>query len=71
MTDSSPSIVPENKVDPLFEIIAHLGAALIQSQPTDDRIIIGHVRSAYNLAIDCRREASRIATLREIGHAPL
>ncbi|MDB5504696.1 MAG: hypothetical protein JWR89_4598 [Tardiphaga sp.] len=71
MTDRSPSIVPEYAIDPLLEIIAHLGAALIQSQPTDDPIIIGHMRSAYNLAIDCQREASRVATLREIGHAPL
>ena len=65
MTDNSPSIAPDQPEDPLLEIIAHLGAALIQSQPTDDPIIIGHVRRAHNLAVDCRREASRAATLKE------
>jgi hypothetical protein len=45
----APSIVPADE-DQLLEIIAHLGAALIQADFTDDPIIIGHVRSAHSLA---------------------
>lgn len=33
----------------LREIGAHLGAALAQAIPSDDAIIIGHVRAAYAL----------------------
>ena len=34
----------------LTEIRGHLGAALVQSIATDDKIIMDHVRSAYVLA---------------------
>jgi hypothetical protein len=37
------------------EAIAHLGAALVQTVPSDDQIIIGHVRSAYTALIIARR----------------
>lgn len=34
----------------LLEIIGHLGAAISQSIPSDDQIIVGHIREAHNLA---------------------
>jgi hypothetical protein len=40
----------------LLEIIGHLGAALIQSVPEDDQIIMGHVRDAHTLACALRRQ---------------
>lgn len=43
--------------DDLLEIIGHLGAADVQSLPSDDQIIMGHVRDAYTLAIKLRRMA--------------
>jgi hypothetical protein len=64
----SPSIVPDRD-DPLLEIIAHLGAALIQSNVTDDQIIIEHVRSAHRLALDFRQAAARATALQEVDHA--
>jgi hypothetical protein len=69
MTEYSPPIAPDNEADPLLEIIAHLGAALIQSDFTDDQIIIEHVRSAHQMAIGLRREAARAAALKEVDHA--
>jgi hypothetical protein len=33
----------------LDEAIAHLGAALIQSLPSDDQIIMGHVKTAHDI----------------------
>ena len=56
MTERSPSLVPVD--DPLVEIIAHLGAALMQSEPKDDPIIIDHVRTAHQLALDLKRDKS-------------
>lgn len=41
----------------LEQIIAHLGAALIQQSPSDDAIIMGHVRDAYKLACVARGSA--------------
>lgn len=35
--------------DDITEALAHLGAALVQSIPSDDQIIMGHVRDAYRL----------------------
>ena len=32
------------------EIIGHLGAALSQETPSDDKIIMGHIRAAYEAA---------------------
>ncbi|MDB5616119.1 hypothetical protein [Tardiphaga sp.] len=70
MTLHSPSIAPSiGHEDTLLEIIAHLGAALIQADYTDDQIIIGHIRSAHRLALDLREEAARAAALRELDHA--
>jgi hypothetical protein len=50
----APSIAMDTD-DPLLEIIAHLGAALMQADYTDDQIIIGHVRSAHHIATTLRR----------------
>ena len=64
--DQTPSIVPGDE-HLLKEIIAHLGAALMQVDPTDDPIIIGHVRSAHSLAT----ALSHVTVGREVQHAPL
>ena len=69
MFEESPPIAPGIAKDPLLEIIAHLGAALIQADPTDDPIIIGHVRSAHELTIELRRHAAREAASKEVDHA--
>jgi hypothetical protein len=31
----------------LEEAIGHLGAAIVQSSPKDDQIILGHIREAH------------------------
>lgn len=53
--------VPSSQTSVLREVVAHLGSALGQSDDTDDRIIIGHLRSAHDLALNVLRagEASR------------
>ena len=38
------------------EIIGHLGAILVQTIPSDDQIIIDHVRRAHELATALRRQ---------------
>ena len=38
------------------EIIGHLGAILVQTIPSDDQIIIDHVRKAHELATALRRQ---------------
>jgi hypothetical protein len=63
MSHSSPSIVPTiseaiaGPNDAMLEIIGHLGAALMQATPTDDAIIIGHIKSAHLLALELHRNA--------------
>ena len=63
MSNSSPSIVPAiseataGTYDAMLEIIGHLGAALMQAAPTDDAIIIGHIKSAHLLALELHRDA--------------
>lgn len=51
---SSPSVSPVPASIPsaevIAEIIGHLGAAVMQSVPSDDQIIMGHVRSALGMA---------------------
>lgn len=42
-------------LESLEEIVGHLGASLIQAIPSDDQIIIGHVRDAYQIAIELLR----------------
>lgn len=37
-------------VDVLYEIVGHLGAAVQQSVESDDQVIMGHVRTAHELA---------------------
>lgn len=39
----------------LLEVIGHLGAALIQQAPSDDKIIMDHVRDAHDIAVQVRR----------------
>jgi hypothetical protein len=56
---SSP--VPLPAEDPIVEAIAHLGAALMQADHTDDQIIIEHVRAAHALALERHREDRRSA----------
>lgn len=41
--------------DELLEIYGHLGAALAQSIPSDDQIIMEHVRDAYDIIGDLLR----------------
>lgn len=53
--------------DELLEIIGHLGAADVQSVSTDDQIIMGHVRDAYQLAIKLRRQVFAQARQVEIA----
>lgn len=43
----------------LLEIIGHLGAALIQSVPTDDQIIMDHIRDAHEAAKTLRRQIAK------------
>lgn len=45
--------------DRLLEIIAHLGAAVIQRAPSDDKIIMDHVQDAHNLAVQLRRDIAK------------
>lgn len=40
----------------LLEIIGHLGAALIQRAPSDDKIIMDHVQAAFDIATRLRRD---------------
>ena len=49
------------------EICSHLGAALMQTIPTDDQIIIGHVRAAQEHAKKMRREFA-IPTEQQMHH---
>ena len=51
----APSIAPET--DPLYEVVSHLGAILMQADQDDDKIIIEHVREAHRLALDLHRKA--------------
>ena len=44
--------------DLLDEIVSHLGAACAQSLPSDDQIIMDHVRAAHELAKIVLRRAS-------------
>jgi hypothetical protein len=59
--DHAPSIVPADEGQ-LLEVIAHLGAALMQADFTDDPIIIGHIRSAHTIATAIHRAPVREAT---------
>ncbi len=42
----------QNKI---LEIIGHLGASIVQTLPSDDQIIAGHVREAYLIAKRLRK----------------
>lgn len=47
--------------DPLYQAISHLNAAIVQSLPSNDQIIMQHVRDAQALLFSewCARRASR------------
>lgn len=45
----------------LSEVVSHLKCALTQAQPSDDQIVIGHVRSAHEMATMLLRQAQRNA----------
>lgn len=48
----------------LEEAMAHLGAAIIQSVPADDQIIMDHVKAAHTIlqiVIRAQRAAARAA----------
>jgi hypothetical protein len=49
----SPTLAPEQDAS-LIEVIAHLGAALTQALPSDDAIIMGHIRTAHAIAVQMR-----------------
>lgn len=51
----SPSIAPYD--DPLYEVVSHLGAILMQVDPRHDAIIIEHVQAAHQIALDLHRKA--------------
>lgn len=51
-------------LDPVYEAMSHLGAAIMQSVPEDDQLIMGHVRDAHALlsaAWRAQRKAERDA----------
>ena len=53
--------MPERHLTSLEQAMAHLGAAITQSAPNDDQIIMGHVRAAHELVRDAFRAASQQA----------
>lgn len=53
---SVPSSVGQQ--DKLREVVAHLGSALGQSDCTNDQIIIEHLRSAHDLALNALRSGA-------------
>ncbi|RYH67984.1 MAG: hypothetical protein EON54_03225 [Alcaligenaceae bacterium] len=63
MSDLSPSIAPDiipaDNDHAVLEIVGHLGAALIQAAPSDDPIIIEHIRAAHGLALNLYRQSGR------------
>lgn len=51
-------MTPEHFKTELDEIIVNLSAAIGQSLPSDDRIIMDHVKAAHELAKAVRRQAN-------------
>ena len=43
-------------IERMEQVVAHLGAALMQVVETDDKIIISHVTDAHALAVNVLRE---------------
>ncbi|SFM29777.1 hypothetical protein SAMN03159423_0488 [Bradyrhizobium sp. NFR13] len=73
MPDFSPSIAPDDPHQPirseaetLLEIVAQLGAALIQLKPSDDPVIVDHVRAAHRLALDLYGRSQGSSSFREM-----
>jgi hypothetical protein len=52
------------------ELIGHLGAALMQSIPSDDQIIMDHVREAERIAKSLRVELKALAVPPTQGKTP-
>ena len=50
--------------DPLYEVVSHLGAILMQVDPAHDAIIIEHVQAAHEIALSLHRKARK-----ECAHA--
>jgi hypothetical protein len=80
MSDHSPPIAPElperldSGAEALLEIVARLGAGLIQSDHTDDPIILDHVRGAHKIALMLYRSSNSPAPTdgpERISTAPL
>ncbi len=53
--------------DKLVQIIGHLGAALMQESSSDDKIIMGHVRDACQLATNLRAELGDVFAQQTAG----
>lgn len=51
-----------NKNSPLDSIKGHLDAALAQSIPSDDSIIVGHIRDAKTIIDDLWRQQKTMST---------
>ena len=74
MSIPSPSVVPNipnpppGEREPLLEVIGHLGAALIQTVPSDDPIIIEHIRTAHRIALELYRDSSATISHERIDH---
>ena len=52
-----PPVTPDT--DPLYEVVSHLGAILMQVDPAHDAIIIEHVQAAHEIALNLHREARK------------
>ena len=48
------------------EAMSHLGAALMQTVPTDDQIIMEHVRAAHSLLKDVHRKEAEQQRANEV-----
>ena len=55
-----------NAVDngPLYEVVSHLGAVLMQVDPAHDAIIMEHVEAAHEIALGLHRNGQRSAPMR-------
>jgi hypothetical protein len=62
MTAPAPQCQPRiaGLLDLLDEIVAHLGTSIVQSVPSDDQIIMDHVKAAHELAKVARRQISKV-----------
>ena len=64
------SLLPVDPLSALHEASAHLGAGLMQVRPTDDQIVIEHMRTAHEiikLVIDAQRAAADVARIQKVA----